>query len=280
MVSDDGMTIPTRRPGVLRAAGGARRAAAAVLPPLVTIVALVIVWEAVVRIFHVPMYLVPAPSVVAERIASRYESFAMHTWTTTYESLLAFLFSIALGVPLGIAIVAWRIVERTAYPVLVASQAIPKVAIAPLLTIWLGYGLTPKIVVGLTVAFFPVVIATVVGLRSVPIESIHLGRSMGLGSIGMFFRIALPYALPSIMGGLKVAIALAVVGAIVGEFTGSDRGLGYVLQTSAGLIDTASTFSALVLLVAVGVLLFAIVAWLERLVTPWHSSNRLAEVYA
>ena len=102
---------------------------------------------------------------------------------------------------------------------------------------------------------------------------------MGLGSIGMFFRIALPYALPSIMGGLKVAIALAVVGAIVGEFTGADRGLGYVLQTSAGLIDTPSTFAALALLVGLGVMLFGIVAWLERLVTPWHSAQRL-EFYA
>ena len=256
-----------------------RGAAGGVLPPLVTIAVLVVVWEAVVQAFEVPRYLVPAPSVVGDRIASQYESFAMHTWTTTYESVLAFVFSIVLGVPLGIAIVAWRAVDRTAYPVLVASQAIPKVAIAPLLTIWLGYGLTPKIVVGIAVAFFPVVIGTVVGLRSVPIESVHLGRSMGLGSIGMFFRIALPYALPSIMGGLKVAIALAVVGAIVGEFTGADRGLGYVLQTSAGLIDTPSTFAALALLVGLGVMLFGIVAWLERLVTPWHSAQRL-EFYA
>ena len=278
MVDETGAVF--QRSWLADAVAGARRAAVAVVPPVLTIVLLVVAWEAAVRLFHVPIYLMPAPSAVAERIAEKSEAFAMDTWTTTYESLLAFLFSILLGVPLGIAIVAWRAVDRTAYPVLVASQAIPKVAIAPLLTIWLGYGLTPKIVVGLTVAFFPVVISTVVGLRSVPVESIHLGRSMGLGSIGMFFRIALPYALPSIMGGLKVAIALAVVGAIVGEFTGSDRGLGHARQASAGLIDTPSTFAALTLLVLVGVVLFGVVAWLERIVTPWHSADRLAEVYA
>lgn len=268
--------MTTRIPGL-----GARalRLAGSALPPFASLAALVVVWEAAVRAFDIPLYLLPAPSVVAAQIAERSATFTQHTWTTAYETILAFLASIVLGVPLGIAIVAWRNVDRSVYPILVASQAIPKVAIAPLLTIWLGYGLSPKIIVGLSVAFFPVVISTVVGLRSVPVESIHLGRSMGMGSLGMFFRIALPYALPSIMGGLKVAIALAVVGAIVAEFTGADRGLGYVLQASVGLLDTRSTFAALVLLVGLGVGLFAIVAWLERLATPWHSSQRLAAAY-
>jgi NitT/TauT family transport system permease protein len=269
---------PSRHP--LRAVGATlRRSGVSLLPPVASVIVLVLLWEGAVRLFNIPLYFIPPPSAVGATILERSASLSMHTWTTTYETVIAFLASIALGVPLGIAIVSWRFVDRTAYPILVASQAIPKVAIAPLLTIWLGYGLAPKIVVGLIIAFFPVVISTVVGLRSVPIESIHLGRSMGLGRLGMFVRISLPYALPSIMGGLKVAIALAVVGAVVGEFTGADRGLGYLLQLSVGQLDTRLTFAAMMLLVALGVVLFGIVAWLERLATPWHSSQRLADVY-
>ena len=251
----------------LRAVGGA-------LLPLAVIIGLVLLWEAVVRLFDVPLYLVPAPSVVAGEMARRWPSLMMHTWTTAYETVLAFVLSIAVGVPIGIAIVSSRWIDRTGYPLLVASQAIPKVAIAPLLTIWLGYGLTPKILVGLLVAFFPVVISTVVGLRSVPSDMLKLGRSMGLGPVGMFVRIGLPHALPSILGGLKVAIALSVVGAIVGEFTGADQGLGYLLLTSIGSLDTRLMFSALVLLVTLGVVLFVLVAGLERLLIPWHASQR------
>ncbi len=264
-----------------RALPGERGWLRAVRGPILSVAsvaALVAVWEAIVRLFNVPLYLIPAPSVVAAEMVRRGPSLVMHTWTTTYETLLAFVVSILVGVPIGMAIVAWKSVDNTAYPVLVASQAIPKVAVAPLLTIWLGFGLLPKILVGLSVAFFPVVIGTVVGLRSVPVESIYLGRSMGLGQLGMFFRIGLPYALPSIMGGLKVAISLAVVGAIVGEFTGADRGLGYLLTLSVGQLDTRLTFSALVLLVALGLTLFGIVAWVERLVTPWQRSNRIGDI--
>jgi NitT/TauT family transport system permease protein len=241
--------------------------------PLVILVALIALWEGVVRFFDVPLYLVPAPSLIAQEIVRRLPMLLNHTWVTTYETVLAFMLSIVVGVPIGVAIVSWRIVDRTAYPLLVGSQAVPKVAIAPLLTIWLGFGLAPKVLVGLSVAFFPIVVGTVVGLKSVSPEMIYLGRSMGLTPLAMFLKIGLPQALPSIMGGLRVAISLAVVGAIVGEFTGADRGLGYLLMIAIGQLDTRLMFSALFFLVTLGVVLFTLVAWAERFIIPWQAAR-------
>ena len=234
--------------------------------PLATTAVIIAIWEGAVRVFNIPIFLMPPPSAVATEIAQHSSLLFQQSLVTTNESLLAFGLSIVVGIPLGVVITASKTVEKIVYPLLVASQAVPKVAIAPLLTIWLGFGLEPKVVVGALVAVFPIVIATVVGLQSVTTEMHYLGRSMGLDPVRMFFKIGLPQALPSIMGGLKVAIALAVVGAIVGEFTGADRGLGYLLERSVGVLDTRQMFAALVCLVTVGVVLFGIVAWVETLV--------------
>lgn len=246
--------------------------------PLVTTVVIVGVWEGAVRAFNIPIFLMPPPSAVAEEIVAHYSILFQHTLVTTNETILAFALSVAVGVPLGVSIAASKTVERIVYPLLVASQAIPKVAIAPLLTIWLGFGLEPKVLVGALVAVFPIVISTVVGLQSVTTEMTYLGRSMGLDPLRMFYKIGLPQALPSIMGGFKVAIALAVVGAIVGEFTGADRGLGYLLVRSVGLLDTRQMFAALVCLVTLGVVLFALVAWLETLLVRPRPSGASATI--
>lgn len=238
--------------------------------PVITLAVLIALWEAAVWVWRVPIYLLPAPSQVAGVIADRYPSLFQHTWVTGYEVVLAFVLTIVIGIPIAVGIASSTWLERTIYPLLVGSQAVPKVAVAPLLTIWLGFGLTPKIVVAFLVAFFPVVISTVVGLKSVPPEMIYLGRSMGLNRARMFFKIGLPHASPAIMGGLKIAIALAVVGAIVGEFTGADQGLGYLLTRSMGLLDTRLTFAALTFLVVLGLILFALVSWAEALLIRWR----------
>jgi NitT/TauT family transport system permease protein len=234
----------------------------------------VLIWDLSVRLFDVPSYLVPAPEAVAQLLYQRFPFLLAHAWVTTLETVLGFLLSIAVGVPLALAIVWSRLIERSVYPILVLSQAVPKVALAPLLLVWLGFGMNTKVVVSVLIAFFPIVISMVVGLRSVPQEMVDLGRSMGLGALQMFLKIRLPHALPSLFGGLKVAITLAVVGAVVGEFVGADRGLGYLVLLASGQLQMDIMFAAIVLLVVIGVALFGIVQQIERLVLPWHASIR------
>jgi NitT/TauT family transport system permease protein len=165
-------------------------------------------------------------------------------------------------------------VESYVYPLLVFSQSIPKVAIAPLFVVWFGFGIFPKIISAFLLGFFPVVVSTVMGFKSVEPDMIDLARSMGGSRLQTFFKISLPQALPAIFSGLKVSITLAVVGAVVGEFVGSNSGIGYVLQVANGNFDLPLMFAALVVLSSIGVLLFAAIDVVERLMIPWHASQR------
>jgi NitT/TauT family transport system permease protein len=191
-----------------------------------------------------------------------------HGWTTTVEIVLGFLLSIALGVPLALAIFVSPAFSRSVLPLLVSSQAMPKVAVAPLFLVWFGFGLLPKVLIAFLIAFFPIVISTVVGLASIEQEKIHLARSMGLGETATFFKIRLPSALPSVFGGLKISITLAVVGAVVGEFVGGDAGLGYLLMVANGNIDTPLLFAGLIALTVQGVVAYYLVELAERLAIP------------
>ena len=148
-------------------------------------------------------------------------------------------------------------------------------AIAPLMLVWMGFGVTPKIFVAVLIAFFPIVISAVTGLKSVPYEMLQLSRSMGLSPLATFQKIKLPYALPHIFAGLKVGITLAVVGAVVGEFVGADKGLGYLLLFTLGRLNTRLMFADMVVLAALGVAAFWMVQLVERKVLPWHVSVRL-----
>jgi NitT/TauT family transport system permease protein len=193
---------------------------------------------------------------------------------TVAEILWGFALAIVVGVPLAMLIVASPAFERSIYPLLVASQSVPKIAIAPLLIFWAGLGMFPKILVAFLIAFFPVVIDTVVGLRAIEPEMLHLARSMGASGARVFLKIRLPNALPNIFAGLKVGVTLAVVGAIVGEFIQADRGLGYALLQANAMLNTKLSFAAIVILAAIGVVLFALVDRIERLLIPWHASRR------
>jgi len=164
------------------------------------------------------------------------------------------------------------------YPLLVASQTVPKVAIAALFIVWLGFGFLPKIIIAFLVAFFPIVISTVVGLKSTPVEMLHRGRIVGFSSWQMFRKISFPRGLPEIFAGLKVAMTLAVVGAIVGEFVGASEGLGYLLMFGTAQMQTPLVFAAIVFLILIGVISFALIQWCERLAIPWHVSIRRDEL--
>ncbi|MGH7268697.1 MAG: ABC transporter permease, partial [Candidatus Rokuibacteriota bacterium] len=165
-----------------------------------------------------------------------------------------------------------------AYPVLVATQVVPKIAIAPILTIWFGFGMPPKVMMCFLISFFPVVIDSIVGLRSVEVGKLHLARSMGASPWQTFVKIRLPSALPSILGGVKIASTFAVVGAVVGEFIGADQGLGRVILIANGNFDTVTVFAAIGYLTFIGVGLFLLVDGVERLVIPWHVSRRAEDV--
>jgi NitT/TauT family transport system permease protein len=184
------------------------------------------------------------------------------------------LLSVVVGITLAVMISISRVFEKSLYPLLVGSQAIPKLALAPLFVVWFGFGLLPKVLMTFLIAVFPIVVSTVQGLASVETELEYLARSMGLGQYRTFRMIRLYRALPAIFAGLKVAITLAVVGAVVGEFVGSDRGLGTLLLRAIGMVNTPLLFAALFVLTVLGVVLFACIELLERLAIPWHVSQR------
>jgi NitT/TauT family transport system permease protein len=241
-----------------------------ILYPFGVVVGLVVVWEAGTRVLGVPIFLLPPPSAIAVSFIANLSLLVFHGWITTAEILLGFALSIVVGIPLALAIFLWPAFSRSILPLLVSSQAMPKVAVAPLFLVWFGFGLLPKILIAFLIAFFPVVINTAVGLASIEPEKIYLARSMGFGAIATFFKIRLPNALPAIFGGLKISITLAVVGAVVGEFVGGDAGLGYLLLVANGSMDTQLLFASIVALTILGVVLFLLIELAERLAIPRH----------
>jgi NitT/TauT family transport system permease protein len=248
--------------------------------PTLAVVVLVAVWAAAVKIFDNPDYLLPAPQAVAARVVKEWALLWKNGAYTLMSVLTGFAAGVAIGVPLAFGIVLSRSMERIAMPFLVMSQTIPKVAIAPILVVWLGFGILPKIAIVFLISFFPIVVSTVVGLKSVETDMIVLVRSMGARTAKIMLRVRGPSALPQMFAGFKIAVCLAVVGAIVGEFVGSDRGLGYLLLTSTGTLDGTLVWAALFVLIAMGIALFAIVSKLERLAIPWHVSVRAEDAAA
>jgi NitT/TauT family transport system permease protein len=253
-----------------RAARAARARVSAVLAPTAVVIGLFALWEAGTRAFGVPVFLLPPPSAIVAAMAKHASLLAVASGVTTLEIVLGFALSIAVGIPLALMIFLWPPFARAVLPLLISSQAMPKVAVAPLLLVWFGFGLMPKVLIAFLIAFFPVVINTAVGLAAIEPEKIFLARSMGLGGWDTFFKIRLPDALPAIFAGLKISITLAVVGAVVGEFVGGDAGLGYLLMVANGSMDTQLLFAGIVCLTLLGVALYLVVELTERLVIPRH----------
>ncbi|MEO8739425.1 MAG: ABC transporter permease [Casimicrobiaceae bacterium] len=242
--------------------------------PLILIVAVFILWDLVIRIFKIPPYLIPKPWDVAKMMVTEWPRLLRESLVTGYATLGGFGLSIVLGIPVAMLIAYSRLVESFVYPLLVFSQSIPKIAIAPLFVVWFGFGIFPKIISAFLLGFFPVVVATVMGFKSVETDMIDLARSMRASRWQMFLKFSLPHALPSIFSGLKVSATLAVVGAVVGEFVGSNSGIGYVLQIANGNFDLPLMFAALFVLSMMGVVLFGLVDLAEKLMIPWHQSRR------
>jgi NitT/TauT family transport system permease protein len=257
-----------------RAPGVPRWITSPALRAIWLLVMLVVLWDVVIRVFGIKPYLIPTPWSVAEQLVAQWPMLWRETLPTLYATLGGFAASAVIGVLAAMWIASSRVVESFVYPLLVFSQSIPKVAVAPLFVVWFGFGIVPKVIAAFLLGFFPVVVATVQGFKSMEADVVDLARSMGAGRWKLFVKFRLPTALPAIFSGLKVSVTLAVVGAVVGEFVGSNSGLGYVLQKANGTFDLPLMFAALVVLSMVGVLLFLAIELVERAVMPWHASLR------
>ena len=238
------------------------------------IVVLLIVWEVLIDLLKVRIFLMAPPSKVFTEFVSYPMFFLKQSLYTLWTTMAGFLIALVLGVGFGIAIVYSRILENTLYTLLVAFNAVPKVALAPLFVIWLGTGSEPKIAIAMLIAIFPILIDTVLGLKSVDPEMLNMARAGHSTRLSILWKIRLPSALPSIFSGMKVAISFALVGAIVGEFVAGDTGLGHVIVVAQGAFDTPRVFVSLVLLGVLGTILFNAVEVLEKWLIPWHVSQR------
>ncbi len=240
--------------------------------PLLAIVGGVAVWYAIIYFLNMPHYILPRPERILVEIFQQYHLMLQHGWVTTYEAVAGFLLGVAIGVPCAVLIVWSEPVGRALMPLLIFSQTMPKVAIAPLFLLWFGFGILPKVVVAFLICFFPIVISMATGLRSVETEMLELVRSMSATKLQVFFKARVPTSLPFLFSGLKVSITLSVIGAIVGEFVGSNSGLGYLVLVANGSVDTPLLFAVLIILACIGFGLYGVVSLLEPLFIPWHAA--------
>jgi NitT/TauT family transport system permease protein len=246
------------------------------LVPLVLVV-FVLAWEGIVQAWRIPEFLVPAPSAIGRALAAGLTSglYLDHFGVTLYESLLGFLIAAATGIACGTVIAQFRVVERTLYPYLVALQTLPKIAIAPLLIVWLGFGITSKVVIAALVAFFPILVNVIVGLKTVDAPKLDLMRSLDASRWQTFRYVTFPNALPFVFAGLDIAIVFSVLGAIVGEFVGSQRGLGNLILQFHTSLDMAGMFAVLLLLAALGVGLHLAIQAIQRRVIFWAQADHV-----
>ena len=230
-----------------------------------------IAWHFVVKWGNYPPFILPSPSLVWNRFLALLAdgTLAMNTGVTLFEVAAGLALGLAAALLVGYGLAKSPLLERILSPYIVASQAVPIVAIAPLLVIWFGFGWTSKVLVCALTVFFPAVVTTIVGIRSVDPDLRALMRSLQASRWQTFVKLEAPAALPVLFGGLKVAVTLAVIGAVVGEFVGADRGLGFLINLARGTLDTPMLFVALFTLVIIALLLYGAVAVLEYFVLSW-----------
>jgi putative hydroxymethylpyrimidine transport system permease protein len=245
------------------------------LPTLAVIALLAALWEAASHWFGVPDYILPSLDSVFSTMANQWSgTLASATWVTTEEVLLGFALSIAVAAGLAVILHSSRILRNACYPLLIGSQAVPIVVIAPVLTIIFGFTITPKLVVVALVCFFPIVVNAVDGLAAVDPELLRVMRTLDGGRWATFRRVEAPAALPSLFTGLRVAATYAPIGAVFGEFAGSQNGLGYLMLQATPQLETSLVFAAIFILTAEAIVLFVLVTMLERLCCPWAREGK------
>jgi NitT/TauT family transport system permease protein/putative hydroxymethylpyrimidine transport system permease protein len=245
------------------------------LPPLVVVIALLGLWELAAQwdliadALQIKPFLIPAPSDIVQSLVDDRSLLASDAWVTAQEVLLGFAIAAVLGFAFAVVMHLSDLTRRAFYPLLVASQTVPVIAIAPILVVWLGFGIGPKLVIVALVCFFPITVNTLDGLRSVDPEMTRMMRSLDAGRTQTLRRVEIPSAFPFLISGAKVAAVIAVIGAVFGEWSGSDSGLGHLILIAQGQLQTARVFAAVVVLSALALLLFGALALIERRLAWW-----------
>src|SRR6185437_5619540 len=238
----------------MRAPLARRVASSSLFLGLVSLVCAAVLWQLAVTIFPIKSYLLPSPVAIGTAMVIQFPYQAQHAVVTLREVLVGFGLAVLIGIPTAVAITFVPVVEKLFYPILVATQAVPKVAVA------------------VVIAVFPVIVDTAVGLRAIDPDMVRLARSMQAGPFKTFWKVRLPVALPNIFAGLKMAMTFSVIGAVVGEFVAGTSGLGYLIQAATGTLQTTVAFASVVLLSFMGIVLFLIVEAFERIFVSWHPS--------
>lgn len=266
------------RPDTHGAAGrfarlGAR--AASLAPAALLSAAILILWQAAVVALDVPEAILPTPARIFEVMVERRDLLIEHSWPTAEQCVYGFLLAVVVGVGLGVLLALSRLFRVGVYPLVIAFQVVPKVALAPLFIVWFGLGTTSRVLLAFVIAFFPMVVNTFAGIQSTDPVMIRMARSFSASRWTIFSRIEFPTALPYIFSGLKIGITFAVIGIIVAEFVTAQEGLGYLIVFSEGNVDTPMLMAAIFVLSIVGVILYAAIVWLEKLVIRWDVGQKL-----
>jgi NitT/TauT family transport system permease protein len=248
---------------------GTMRGLKELAPTIILSLVVLIGWEAVIRLFGVPTFVLPAPSAIVRSLIENSAALAVPLQATAVEIVIGFVLSAIVGVVVALMIVRFERFGGALYPLIVLFQNVPKVALAPIFILWFGFGIAPKILLIVVIAFFPVTIDMLAGLQSVEPSFIALMRSVGASKNKIMLQVRIPHSLPHLMAGLKVAITFSVIGAIVGEFSGANQGLGYMIQFASTQLDTPLIFAALVVVSVLGLAFFYVVEFAERLFVPW-----------
>ncbi|WP_379388202.1 ABC transporter permease [Paenibacillus septentrionalis] len=243
------------------------------LPPLFAFVTLFIVWELAVRMFAINPVTLPAPSAVLRELIGSISFYLPHAWVTLCEALLGFFLGMSVAVFAGVFMAHSRLLERTLFPIAVLANVTPIMAIAPLFILWFGFDALPKILIASIITFFPMLINSITGFRSIDENHLEYMRSLHASKSEIFFKLRLPNSLPYLFSAARTCVSLSVMGAVVGEWSGSTEGLGNVIMMSSNYMQTDRMFSAIFMLAIMGICLTNTVRFIERKLLSWHVSN-------
>lgn len=244
-----------------------------VWPPLTAVILFLAVWQIAVPLFHIEKWILPSPADITKEAIAQAASLTQHTWATVQLTLLGFLIGTCVGLLTAMLLHLVPFLKSALYPLLILSQNIPTIALAPLLMIWFGFGLLPKIIVITLVCFFPVAVSTMDGLTQTDRGMMNYMRMAGASKAQIFRKLEVPHALPSVFSGVKIAATYSVMGAVIAEWIGTDRGIGYYMMLQKSAYRTDRVFVAMAIIVLLSLILFAIIALLEKIFVRWRGAN-------
>lgn len=240
------------------------------LYPILTLLAVIVLWQLIVLLADVPMYILPSPADTLSALFEDFGTIAGHVGTTLYESVLGFLFSIVLAFVLSVLMDSFSLVRKSIYPILIVSQTIPTIVITPILIIWFGFGLLPKVLVIVMVCFFPICISLVDGFEKVDRDYVNLFRSFKSSKLQTFLHLKLPYAMVNFFSGLKIAATYLIMSAIISEWQGGTKGIGVYMVRAKSAYALDKVFASILVIVLISIALISLINWIGRRATHWR----------